>query len=256
MAVALPLNKGNRVRIARAFKHVPRVDVAIDCVIEGQMGTAIADNAQSPSAIMLRVGSFVYFGGGAASPAGRHLLEILTPYTFLMPSAPGWFEAAKELFGDRLLRIERYSYSNADLSGERLTELLAHYKLPNEAQQMDLSFAERLWDQLHFVDFSEYDSPADFVNRGIGYYMEVEDDVVAAAYASLACGAGIEVSIYVQEKHRRCGVATVLGAHLLKWCLENNTYANWDAANPASRRLAEKLGYVPAGKYEAYYLKK
>lgn len=102
MPELLPLDKVNRVRIARAFKDVPRVDMAIDCVIEGQMGTAIVDSAQSPTAFRLHLGSFTYFAGDATSPGGRSLLEGLGPYTFLMPSAPGWFEATKSLYKHRL----------------------------------------------------------------------------------------------------------------------------------------------------------
>lgn len=255
MTVVLPLNKGNRVHIARAFKDVPRVDMGIDCVIEGQMGTALADSEQSPTAFRLQLGSFTYFAGDPTSQGGRNLLGGMGPYTFLMPSAPGWVEAARELYEHRLVRIFRHSYSAANLSHQRLEDLLAHSEVQAEVQRMDLPFAERFWDVLHFVDLSQYDSAADFIERGIGYYLAEGEDVIGAAYASLACGRGIEVSVYVQEKHRRCGVATAISAHLLKWCLENNTYANWDAANPASRKLAEKLGYEPAGMYEAYYWK-
>lgn len=33
-----PLTKANRVKLARAFKHVPRVDLSIQFAIEGLMG--------------------------------------------------------------------------------------------------------------------------------------------------------------------------------------------------------------------------
>lgn len=89
MTKTLPLNKANRIQIARAFAHVLRVAMSIDCVIEGQMGVAIADGDQKPTAIRLELGSFVYFAGDVASPGGRQLLETVAPYSFLMPSAPG-----------------------------------------------------------------------------------------------------------------------------------------------------------------------
>jgi predicted GNAT family acetyltransferase len=62
------------------------------------------------------------------------------------------------------------------------------------------------------------------------------------------------VSIFVLEDYRRQGIATLLAARLLRWCLENNAQPNWDAANPESCRLAEKLGYTQTGQYEAHYL--
>lgn len=62
------------------------------------------------------------------------------------------------------------------------------------------------------------------------------------------------MSLYVQDKYRRQGMATALAARLLCWCLERGLEAHWDAANPESCALALKLGYQPLGSYLAYYL--
>lgn len=93
------------------------------------------------------------------------------------------------------------------------------------------------------------------MERGIGYYAEKSGEIIGAAYASLACNQGIEISLFVSDDHRRQGVATALAAHLVRWCLENNMEAHWDAANSEFCRLAERLGYISTGKYQAYYLK-
>lgn len=50
----------------------------------------------------------------------------------------------------------------------------------------------------------------------------------------------------------RRGLATACAARLLLACLERGLYPSWDAANPASAALAEKLGYRPAGAYVTY----
>ena len=93
------------------------------------------------------------------------------------------------------------------------------------------------------------------MGRGVGFYLEQQWTVVGAAYSSLVCSQGIEVSLCVLEDYRRQGIATILSSRLLKWCLEHNAEANWDAANLASCKLAEKLGYVRRGEYQAYYLR-
>jgi len=108
--------------------------------------------------------------------------------------------------------------------------------------------------QDHFVDLSDFDSPEDFVQRGIGFYLEKNGTVVGAAYSSLVCSKGIEVSLFVLEDYRRQGIVTILASRLLKWCIANNADANWDAANPESCKLAEKLGYIQRGEYQAHYL--
>ncbi|HWQ83455.1 MAG TPA: GNAT family N-acetyltransferase, partial [Anaerolineales bacterium] len=101
---------------------------------------------------------------------------------------------------------------------------------------------------------SEYDSAEDFVERGIGYVSIQQGEILGAAFASLVNSRGIEVSIYVEEAHRRQGLATALASALLISCLERRLEPHWDAANPESCRLASKLGYQFQGSYEAYYL--
>ena len=76
--------------------------------------------------------------------------------------------------------------------------------------------------------------------------------MAGAAFSSLVCSRGIEVSIFIEPEYRRKGLATVLGASLVRYCVENNADANWDAANPESCQLAERLGYVPVREYDAW----
>ena len=251
-----PLTKANRIKLARAFKHVPRVDMSIDCVLEGQMGSARVDDEANPTALKIEIGPFFYFAGDPASPGGHAMLEEIIPYTLFMPSSPGWVEAAKKMYGDRLAGFERYSFSSAGISVEHLDRLGQASPFGEDVRQMDLAFAARMWGQDHFVDLSVFDSVEDFIQRGIGFYIERNGTIVGAAYSSLVCGRGIEVSIFVSEHHRRQGMATILASRLLQWSIENNAEANWDAANAESCKLAAKLGYVQTGTYQAHYLKK
>jgi len=229
--------------------------MSIDCAIEGQMGRALVDDSQEPTVFKIEVGPFFYFAGDGTGPGGRAMLEAIVPYTLFMPSSPGWIEAGKMMYGERLVGFDRYSFSSERISAEHLDHLCQESAFREDVQRMDLSFAAQLWGQDHFVDLSDFDSAEDFVQRGIGFYLETRGTVVGAAYSSLVCSRGIEVSLFVMEDYRRQGIATILASRLLKWCIENNAEANWDAANLESCRLAGKLGYVPTGEYQAYYLK-
>jgi GNAT superfamily N-acetyltransferase len=255
MITEYPLTKANRVRLARAFKPVPRVDMSIECAIEGQMGKAFVDDLQEPTVFKIQVGPFFYFAGDAAGLSGPAMLENIAPYTLFMPSAPGWIEAGKNMYGERLIGFDRYSFSSERISVGHLDHLCQSSAFREDVRQMDLPFVAQLWGQDHFIDLSVFDSAEDFVGRGIGFYLEIDSMIVGAAYSSLVCSRGIEVSLFVLEDYRRQGIATILAGRLLKWCLENNAQANWDGANPESWALAEKLGYIQAGKYLAYYLK-
>jgi len=250
-----PLTKANRVKLARAFKHVPRVDLSIQCAIEGQMGKGFVDNLQEPTVFKIQVGPFFYFAGDATRLSGRAMLESIAPYTLFMPSSPGWIEAGKTMYGERLVGFDRYSFSAERISAEHLDHLCRISSFKEEVRRMDLSFAAHLWGQDHFVDLSMFDTAEDFVQRGIGFYLQKHGTFVGAAYSSLVCSRGIEISLFVSEKYRRQGIATILASRLLTWCLENNAEANWDAANLESCKLAEKLGYIQTGTYQAYYFR-
>ena len=103
------------------------------------------------------------------------------------------------------------------------------------------------------METEDFDSHADFLARGVGYTLLDEDKLVGAAYSSLVCSRGIEVSLFVDEPYRRRGVATALSASLLLECVRRGLRPNWDAANNESCKLAEKLGYTFSGSYESYY---
>lgn len=200
-----PLTKANRIRLARAFRYVPHVDLSIDCAIEGQMGKAFVDNLQEPSVFKIQVGPFFYFAGDATGPGGRAMLENLLPFTLFMPSSPGWIEAGKRMYGERLVGFDRFSFSAEHVSTEHLDHLCQISAFREDVRRMDLPFAAQIWGKDHFVDLSDFDSADDFVQRGVGFYLEKHGTVAGAAYSSLVCSLGIEIRLFVLEEYRREG---------------------------------------------------
>jgi len=252
--VEYPFTKANRLQLAHAFHQVEHVDLSIDCVIEGQMGHAFVDQIESPLVYKIQTGPFVYMAGEPACPQGQEMLDSIPQGMLLMPSSPGWLQAALAFYKEGLRPFDRYRFSAAQLSLEHLQTCRASTPFDQLIQRMQLPLAQEFWGQEHFIDLSDYDSPADFIQRGIGYTFSQQNNVVGAAYASLVCSRGIEVSIFVEDNYRRQGLATALASHLLGWCLEHNLEPHWDAANPESCSLAMKLGYKALGSYEAHYL--
>lgn len=250
-----PLTKANRIRLACAFHDVPRVDLSIDCVIEAQMGKAFVDDLDAPTVFKIQSGPFFYLAGDVQTQGALEMLRSIQTYTLFMPSGQGWLLAAKDLFGRRLQLQDRYSFSSSHLDAAKIASMWQGSSWCNHLHRMDGDFAAQIWGQDHFIDLSDYDSPEDFGERGLGYYASDEaTDIVGAAFASLVCSRGGEISIYVVEAQRRSGLATALAARLLHHCLDQHIDPHWDAANPASCKLALKLGYLPSSSYEAYYL--
>ena len=253
--IELELTKANRLRLAWAFRDCPRVDLGIDCVIEGQMGRAFADDAVSPVAWMIAAGPFRYFAGDARSPGGQEVVHLLPAYTFLMPSTGGWSAVMGEVYGERLVAYPRYSFAADALSVEHLAGLLRQSRYRDAIRRVDAALAARLSaDPDGPADLSLFDSADDFVERGVGFCVLDGDTVAGVACSAGVCSRGIEVSIFVIPRFRRRGMATALAATLAGYCLAEGLEPHWDAANPDSYHLALKLGYRYVGMYEAYYL--
>ncbi len=255
MIIEYPLTKANRIRLAQAFRDVPRVDISIECVLEDQMGKAFVDDLKNPSAFMIQIGPFHYFAGNPIGEGGRELLKGFQPYNLFMSASAGWADSFKASYGERCVSFERYSFSSEKLSIEHLRDLCKQSDFAQDVKKMDEALVQRVSGQGHFIDVSDFESPVDFAERGIGFTLEKAGEIIGAAYSSLVSSTGIEVSLFVEEKYRRQGIATVLSANLVCWCLEHKMDAHWDAANSESCKLAEKLGYIPTGSYPAYYLK-
>jgi GNAT superfamily N-acetyltransferase len=255
MMMEYQLTKSNRILLGRAFQTFPRVDLSINCVLEGQMGRVYVDDINSPTVYKIQTGPFLYFAGDPISSGAKTFLEDIKPYLLLMPSSPGWIESANEMYQGRLACMDRYSFSSESLSIEHLDRLMNQIPMIGEVIPIDLGFAGKILGKDYFIDLSEFDSPEDFVQRGAGFYMKADGQIIGAAYSSLVCSQGIEVSLFVLDEYRRMGVGTILSSILLKWCLQNNVDPHWDAANPESSELARKLGYQMVGGYKAYYLK-
>ncbi|MAT97079.1 MAG: hypothetical protein CL608_08055 [Anaerolineaceae bacterium] len=254
MCYELELTKINRIKLADAFRTVPRVDMSIPCIVEGQMGQAFVDDLAQPTSYHVVIGPFHYFAGSSDAPQAQTMMADFPAYNLLMPSAPGWAELARQQFGDALQTNMRHSFSSDSLSTDHLNQMLNDSSFKGKIVALNATAASQLsaTSQLYF-DLADFDSAEDFAARGLGFVALVEEQPVGIAYSSLVCSQGIEISIFVDETHRRQGIATALGASLLLACLTRGLHPNWDAANPESVKLATKLGYSSLDSYEAYF---
>lgn len=250
------LNRANRLILGRAFRYAKHVDVAIDSVIEGHMGEAFVDDLTTPSAFQLRIGPFCYFAGNFENENAVMMVKELEPYRLVMTCPSRVIKIAEGHFGKRFVRFPRTSFSSESLSIDHVSSLLEETRFQARLSRIDRELLAQLSDQQdRFLDISAYESIDDFLSRGIGYYLTLNDRLVGVAYSSLVSNTGIEVSIYVEPDYRRQGVATALGCALVRECLKRNIDPHWDAANAESCTLAERIGYVQAGVYSAFYIK-
>jgi GNAT superfamily N-acetyltransferase len=193
--------------------------------------------------------------GDVQGVGGRQMLEDIPANSILMPSADGWIEAARDIYGKRLISFPRYSFSTEKLNSEQIEEFLLHSPHTSEIKPLDRETATRVLSTPdHFIDITEFQSADDFASRGVGYCIFENGEPIACAFSSLVCSRQVELSLFVQPEYRRKGIATALSCAIIRHCLKQGLDPHWDAANPESYRLALKLGYVFTEMYEAHFL--
>jgi len=232
-----------------------RPSFLIDAIVEGHLGIATVDDASAPHVAMLAYADILVFGGDPAHPLAAPLAERLPVERAVLPSPPGWPELLAAVHGERLGAIERHAFRDDTLDLDRLRALADAAPTGCDIRRIDLPLARRIVaDEAPFLadHVRNFDSPEDFVARGIGFCILGGDAIVAAASSYAICRSGIEIQVNTHPAWQRRGLATVVSARLIVDTLERGLRAPWDAANAASAALAERLGYTPAGGYTVW----
>lgn len=245
-----------RKKLALFFKDMH--DTIILSCIQGHMGEAWVDDIVNPSMVQLIVGDFIFYAGDSDGEMAEELLCNLRGDSLVVVSSDGWKESLEKVYKDSIVKFQRYAFKKnpEHLDKNHIKTFLG--KLPEgyELKKIDENLANNPSLQKLSEDFTDqFDSIDDYVNRGLGFCILHQGQVVCGASSYSIYDGGIEIEIDTHPEHRRKGLATVASAALILWCLENGIYPSWDAANLTSVALAEKLGYVLDKPYDTYYIK-
>lgn len=230
-----------------------------DVVLDGYLGEAFVDDEDNPHIAVLEIPKLKLniLGGDARHPSAREYLEELHAPEILIFASEDWEELLWETRRGFLIRLPRYAFTSENLDLAHLYELKSRLPDGYRLEKMNIDLARKLANERsefaseHMLNF---DSPEDFIERGFGFCVLDEGEIVSVATTFAICEKGIEIQINTRKEHRGRGLATVVAAQLLIYSLENNLDPNWDAANKASVNLAKKLGYTPGGTYSMYIL--
>ena len=227
--------------------------------MDGFTGRAWADDEANPHVGILEFPNIRLFviAGDPTHPSGREFLAGLSDYSSMVFANPGWDDVLKNVHKKRLIELERYAFTSENLDIEHLRGLVSQVPDGYRLVRLDLPLVQKLVKEKsrfiedHFFNFASLD---DFIKYGFGFAVLKGDEVLSLATTFMVSKKGIEIQINTREAHREKGLATLVGAQILIYSLENGLDPNWDAANKTSGGLAAKLGYSPQGTYTMYLL--
>lgn len=251
MGIIRDIVPSERIGLAPLFANHRHLRPDIDAVLQGYCGMAVANAGPDPLVAQLTINPVTFFGGEPTHPVAQHLVERLVGEKIIIVAEEGWRETVFHVHGPRITTQSRLPFSPERLNLEHLRHLT---RVPDGFQiaRIDLDLAQRIHAEVSAdLLLSEvFPSPADFVERGIGFCALAGERLVCGATSAVICDGAIEVQVNSNAPFRRLGLATAVSATLLVHCLERGITPDWETASPASERLAKKLGYVPENTYE------
>lgn len=212
------------------------------------------DNPGAAIAVAKRFG--IGFAAGDAARAADLLeaLRGLYPWVVFCDPPVSWHPALSA-WSPKSHATVRYAFGPSGFSSEKLEALAKPPEgcrlLPYDRALAETALSET-WSEDQIGVFAGVD---DFLARGFGFALVGADGALLSGCTSFCPQAdGFDVQIDTHPDHRGRGYAACVGAAFVLECLRRGKCPHWDAANPRSLRLAERLGFRMTDAYIAWLL--
>ena len=244
-----------RGRLAALFRR-HNLRAIVDAAVEGRLGRVTADDADQPTVARLSLGCYEVLGGDASRPMARQLVAEVAPrQEVVYGNDPAWRRLILDVLGERVVDRPMTIFDASRLDPDRLAQVEASCPAGFALRRMDAPLARELDAELQPHAMQVFQTPEHFEQDGLGYAVVAADGSLACAATSYTVSSRhLEVAIATRVAHRGHGLAAVASAALLRASLGHGMVPAWSASNPVSKRLAERLGYVPAEECEVLYL--
>jgi hypothetical protein len=238
--------------LAELFPPRAELRAVVEAVVEGRLGRATVDRG----AARLSIGCYEIFGGNAASPGARALIESAArPRELVYGNDPAWRRLILGVHGHQVVDRPMLDFDPSGIDHASLVHLEAGLPPGFGLDTLDTRLAGQLDAELEPHALQVYASVPDFLERGLGFGAVWEGRLACAATSYTLSSRSVEVAISTRSAFRGSGLALATAARLLRECLDRGLVPRWSASNPVSQRLAGRLGYLPAGLCEVLLLR-
>jgi RimJ/RimL family protein N-acetyltransferase len=238
----------------------------VQAVVEGKYPgrVFVDDDAEPRTAMVWAIGRWAYIEGDADNEAFNLSLAEFVHRTIIPDSlrikmnwfelyansAPRWMQNLESCLGE--FNLSKHTESTFVWDKRRYRSFRAQHSCPPEwmVKKAKIPILPARAREAALV-------PEEFrIATAVGFKLIVKDEVVAQCRSN-GFTSGIEFMIDVEtfkKDDREKGYATAASAALLDYCLKNRLVPLWETTedNTASRRLAQKLGFVENEIYPVY----
>jgi hypothetical protein len=231
-----------------AHRTLPAI---LEAALEGRLGSVERDG----DAARLSLGCYEIFGGDATGAGARRLVAAATRRELVYGNDPEWRATILSLRRAEVVDRPMTEFDASGLDAASLARVAASVSPGFAVRPIDAALAGQLDAELEPHGLQVFSGARDFAERGLGYGAVTPDGVLACAATSYTLSSRhLEIAIATRPPFRGRGLAMTVGAALIVESLARGLVPGWSASNPVSKRLAERLGYRPAGECEVLLL--
>ena len=241
-------------RALALFEGMPGAHSMVLAALAGQ-GRVLVDSPVRPRCGVAAAGDFLYCGGAPGLEARHILRRAMGVHEDWLIYAPGaWMDVLQSITPVKL--VNRVAYDQRQPKDAHLRSLLKAMPEGAAFQPIEGEWIDWCRQAEWSRDFVSLYSNEDYQQRGLGVLLMVNGEAVAGASSYVSYPGGIEVQLQTRDDRQGRGYATLAAAELILLAHERGLMVTWDAANEASARIAEKLGYVRKGEYQVAMINK
>lgn len=220
------------------------------------MGRAYADTEEDPQSAQIVVGDFCFFAGNPSARLVRNKPDDReSEFVIMVPPSADWEDMIEDVYRGCSKKVIRYAIRKEPdvFDKKKLEEIVKNCPEGFSLHRIDGEIYRRAMGESWSADLcSQFRDYEDYRRRGLGVAAMDRHILAAGSSSYTVYKQGIEIEVDTRQDYRRKGLALCCAAQLILDCLERGMYPSWDAQNPASAALAEKLGYHFDKEYTAY----
>jgi RimJ/RimL family protein N-acetyltransferase len=240
------------------FTELAAFNLSVEAVLVGTApGEIYVDQIDNPRVALAFTPEGEYLAGDAdVEAAYEGLQETISPRAYLIFHPDRWETKLGQIWVNQAAR--RHARQHLRFERARIPDWRHRIPAGFQLVQVDRAFLAR-------TDLKNHDTVVDrlggwhsvdyFLQHGFGLCILEGDTVASCCFADCVVGNQCEMGIATDMAYRRRGLATVVVAATVEYCLANGlTQIGWHClqSNVGSRAVAEKVGFAVDQEYFAY----
>jgi len=224
----------------------------IDTLKNLEFGTLWVEDVKAPELLLYQLPWVNMFAGNSENSNVNLLFEKVPLFELIIYPDNKWKTRIHDHFKNELQEITRFTFNPASLNLDKIRGILSELPMGLELKRIDVKSARYIEDHLHrYSRF--FGSPEEFVRTGIGFCVADGDKIASQAGSFMPPTEYLEFQVNTDPVYQNRGLATLVSAKLLEYCLVNGFIPVWDAHNDNSIRLAYSLGFSNPQKWDCFF---